>query len=270
MSVPICFNDNALRIDLMDQAAYFLPHLLALSCSSPFWMGDDTGLKSYRLTVFDALPRTGLPEKFQSYAEYERHVDIMKIVERLDAYPEGVAHGSTLPRHRHAALPRKIRARQRANVRHQHVDVPLRDDRAPALTGPRPHLHHVVRGAHRLLIVLHDDYGVSEVPKLVEGVEQALRIGRMQWQEPDTELAFPIHAFTIPELTCLFAANGLRVVRVLGKPVFFRRLPPEVRERILADDDLTRRIVELECRYADDPGWAGSGGHIEVAGLKVR
>jgi carboxylate-amine ligase len=66
-----------LRIDLMNQMSYFLPHLLALSCSSPFWEGRDTGLKSYRLTIFDALPRTGLPEQFQSYAEYERHVKIM-------------------------------------------------------------------------------------------------------------------------------------------------------------------------------------------------
>ena len=77
MHVHVGIDDDALRIDLMNQLAYFLPHLLALSCSSPFWEGRDTGLKSYRLTIFDALPRTGLPEKFQSYAEYERHVDIM-------------------------------------------------------------------------------------------------------------------------------------------------------------------------------------------------
>ena len=77
MHVHVGINDDALRIDLMNQMAYFLPHLLALSCSSPFWDGRDTGLKSYRLTIFDALPRTGLPEKFQSFAEYQRHVDIM-------------------------------------------------------------------------------------------------------------------------------------------------------------------------------------------------
>jgi carboxylate-amine ligase len=77
MHVHVGINDDALRIDLMNQAAYFLPHLLALSCSSPFWGGNDTGLKSYRLTIFDALPRTGLPEKFQSYAEFQRHVDIL-------------------------------------------------------------------------------------------------------------------------------------------------------------------------------------------------
>ena len=77
MHVHVGINDNNLRIDLMNQLSYFLPHLLALSCSSPFWEGRDTGLKCYRLTVFDALPRTGLPERFQSFAEYERHVDIM-------------------------------------------------------------------------------------------------------------------------------------------------------------------------------------------------
>ena len=74
MHVHVGVGDDNLRIDLMNQFAYFLPHLLALSCSSPYWEGRDTGLKSYRLTVFDALPRTGLPEHFQSYAEYQRHV----------------------------------------------------------------------------------------------------------------------------------------------------------------------------------------------------
>ncbi len=77
MHVHVGINDDALRMDLMNQMSYFLPHLLALSCSSPFWEGRDTGLKSYRLTIFDALPRTGLPERFQSFAEYERHVDIL-------------------------------------------------------------------------------------------------------------------------------------------------------------------------------------------------
>ncbi|MBT8077944.1 MAG: carboxylate-amine ligase [Gammaproteobacteria bacterium] len=77
MHVHVGINDDSLRIDLMNQMSYFLPHLLALSCSSPFWEGRDTGLKSYRLTVFDALPRTGLPERFQSFAEYQRHVDIL-------------------------------------------------------------------------------------------------------------------------------------------------------------------------------------------------
>jgi carboxylate-amine ligase len=73
--VHCCIEDEDLRIDLMTQAAYFLPHILALSCSSPFWGGEDTGLASYRLTVFDALPRTGLPDMVTSYSEYRRLVD---------------------------------------------------------------------------------------------------------------------------------------------------------------------------------------------------
>jgi carboxylate-amine ligase len=77
MHVHVGIDDDELRIDLMNQMSYFLPHLLALSCSSPFWMGRDTGLKSYRLTIFDALPRTGVPERFASWAEYERHVSIL-------------------------------------------------------------------------------------------------------------------------------------------------------------------------------------------------
>ena len=77
MHVHVGIDDDELRIDLMNQMSYFLPHLLALSCSSPFWEGRDTGLKSYRLTVFDALPRTGIPERFASYSEYQRHVQIL-------------------------------------------------------------------------------------------------------------------------------------------------------------------------------------------------
>jgi carboxylate-amine ligase len=77
MHVHVGIDDDELRIDLMNQMGYFLPHLLALSTSSPFWEGHDTGLKSYRLTIFDALPRTGIPERFASFAEYRRHVDIL-------------------------------------------------------------------------------------------------------------------------------------------------------------------------------------------------
>jgi len=77
MHVHVGIDNDELRIDLMNQMSYFTPHLLALSCSSPFWEGEDTGLKSYRLTVFDSLPRTGVPERFSSFAEYERHVQIM-------------------------------------------------------------------------------------------------------------------------------------------------------------------------------------------------
>jgi carboxylate-amine ligase len=77
MHVHIGIDDDDLRIELLSQLPYFLPHLLALSTSSPFWVGVDTGMKSYRLSVFDELPRTGLPESFASYGEYQRTVDLM-------------------------------------------------------------------------------------------------------------------------------------------------------------------------------------------------
>ncbi|MGE0212657.1 MAG: carboxylate-amine ligase [Parvibaculaceae bacterium] len=77
MHVHVAIEDPDLRIDLLNQVTYFLPHLLALSTSSPFWQGRDTGLKSYRLSIFDNLPRTGLPPQFQSHGEYERTVRIL-------------------------------------------------------------------------------------------------------------------------------------------------------------------------------------------------
>ncbi len=77
MHVHVGIDNDEMRIDLMNQATYFLPHLLALSTSSPFWGGEDTGLQSYRLCVFDELPRSGLPAQFESFQEYRRHVDIL-------------------------------------------------------------------------------------------------------------------------------------------------------------------------------------------------
>ena len=77
MHVHVGVDDDDLRIDLLNQFSYFLPHLLALSCSSPFWEGELTGLKSFRLTVYNSLPRTGLPERFESYGELRRHLDTL-------------------------------------------------------------------------------------------------------------------------------------------------------------------------------------------------
>jgi carboxylate-amine ligase len=58
-------------IHVMNQARYFLPHLYALSVNSPFWVGQDTGLKGYRLKIFERFPRTGIPDAFESLSEYE-------------------------------------------------------------------------------------------------------------------------------------------------------------------------------------------------------
>ncbi|MGM0662364.1 MAG: carboxylate-amine ligase [Pseudomonadota bacterium] len=77
MHVHVGIDPPDRRIDLMNQLGYFLPHLLALSCSSPFWQGQDTGLSCYRLSVFDNLPRTGLPPRMESFGEFERSVQTL-------------------------------------------------------------------------------------------------------------------------------------------------------------------------------------------------
>lgn len=66
-----------LMIDILNQFRYFLPHILSLSTSSPFWHGRDTGLKSYRSLVFENMPRSGIPPQFSSYAEYDHYVNLM-------------------------------------------------------------------------------------------------------------------------------------------------------------------------------------------------
>jgi len=77
MHVHVGIEDPDTRIDLMNQVVYFIPHILALSTSSPFWYGEDTGLKSYRTAVFRSLPRTGLPEEFGDWAQYERQASAL-------------------------------------------------------------------------------------------------------------------------------------------------------------------------------------------------
>ena len=77
MHVHVGIEDPHLRIDLMNQVKYMLPHMLALSASSPFWNGEPTGLLAYRLVIFKNLPRTGIPEDFVSWGEYERYVEVL-------------------------------------------------------------------------------------------------------------------------------------------------------------------------------------------------
>ena len=66
-------DNRDLMIDVMNQARYFIPHILALSTSSPFWHGKTTGLKSYRSVIFEMLPRTGIPPRFDSWSDYSAY-----------------------------------------------------------------------------------------------------------------------------------------------------------------------------------------------------
>lgn len=84
LHVHVAVPEQSLTIELMNEARYFLPHLLALSTSSPFWMGHDTGLKSYRTAVFRRFPRTGIPDRFESWNEYQDYIKLLVELNCLD------------------------------------------------------------------------------------------------------------------------------------------------------------------------------------------
>ncbi len=84
MHVHVGIEDRELMIDVMNQARYFLPHLLTLTTSSPFWQGRDTGLKSYRTVIFESLPRTGLPPSLNSWADYQGFIDTLVNTKCID------------------------------------------------------------------------------------------------------------------------------------------------------------------------------------------
>ena len=84
MHVHVGIPEKDMRIGLVNQLKYFLPHLHALSTSSPFWQGEDTGLNSYRLSVFDNLPRTGLPPYMRNWEEFASTVNTLCDLELIE------------------------------------------------------------------------------------------------------------------------------------------------------------------------------------------
>jgi carboxylate-amine ligase len=77
LHVHVGIPDRDVAIHVMNQARYFLPHIYALSANSPFWVGQETGLKGYRLKVFERFPRTGIPDAFESLSEYEDYCKLL-------------------------------------------------------------------------------------------------------------------------------------------------------------------------------------------------
>ena len=77
LHVHVGIKDRDVAMALANQVRYFLPHILALSTSSPFWLGRDSGLKSIRSEIFKRFPRTGIPGHFDSYAQFQSYVDLL-------------------------------------------------------------------------------------------------------------------------------------------------------------------------------------------------
>ena len=84
LHVHIGIEDRETAIHMMNHARYFLPHILALSTNSPFWLGMNTGLKSYRCKVFDKFPRTNIPDYFPSWGEYENFIKLLIKTNSID------------------------------------------------------------------------------------------------------------------------------------------------------------------------------------------
>ncbi len=84
LHVHVGIPDRNGAIHVMNQARYFLPHLFALSVNSPFWLGQNTGFKAYRLKVFERFPRTGIPDAFESLSEYEDYLKLLVTTNCVD------------------------------------------------------------------------------------------------------------------------------------------------------------------------------------------
>jgi glutamate---cysteine ligase / carboxylate-amine ligase len=84
LHVHVGIEDREAAIRIMNSLRYFLPHILALSTNSPFWLGMETGYKSYRAKVFENFPRTNLPDSFASYSEFESYVNLLIKTNSID------------------------------------------------------------------------------------------------------------------------------------------------------------------------------------------
>jgi len=84
LHVHVGIPDREEAIDIMNQARYFLPHLYALSVNSPFWLGQNTGLKAYRQMIFERFPRTGIPDAFDSLSEYDDYLELLVSTNCID------------------------------------------------------------------------------------------------------------------------------------------------------------------------------------------
>lgn len=106
LRVQIGVEDRELAVDVMNTMRYVLPHILCLATSSPFWNGRNTGLKSYRSVLMDALPRTGIPGSFASYQEYRSYIDTLV---RTNSIPDASrVRYDILPHHRFPTLAVRI------------------------------------------------------------------------------------------------------------------------------------------------------------------
>ncbi|MBI1851498.1 MAG: carboxylate-amine ligase [Planctomycetes bacterium] len=119
LHVHVGIEDRNALIHVMNAARYFLPHLLAISTNSPFWLGRDSGWKSYRTKVFDKFPRTNIPDAFTSWSEYE---DFVKLLVKTNCIEDGKKIWWDIRPHPHFST-----------LEYRICDIPMRLDETVAL-----------------------------------------------------------------------------------------------------------------------------------------
>ena len=124
----------------MNQARYFLPHIYALSVNSPFWVGQNTGLKGYRLKVFERFPRTGIPDSFESLSEYEDYCKLLVKTGCIDNAKKDLVGHPVASVLRHAGGARVRRAIARGRHARDRGTYPGRNFKTSQTVAPKHHL----------------------------------------------------------------------------------------------------------------------------------
>ena len=209
LHVHVGIEDREAAIHIMNSMRYFLPHIMALATNSPFWLGLNTGYKGYRAKVFENFPRTGIPDAFQSYSEFENYVNLLIRTNCIDNAKK---------------IWWDIRPHPFFNtVEVRACDIPLRAEETVAIAA-------LIQATAAYLYKLHEsnlDYRHYARPLLMENKFRAVRYGLegklidfgKQTEVPERELLEEYLALIDPvvdELDSRWAIEGIRKIMETG------------------------------------------------------
>jgi len=209
LHVHVGIEDREAAIHIMNSMRYFLPHIMALATNSPFWLGLNTGYKGYRAKVFENFPRTGIPDAFQSYSEFENYVNLLIRTNCIDNAKK---------------IWWDIRPHPFFNtVEVRACDIPLRAEETVAIAA-------LIQATAAYLYKLHEsnlDYRHYARPLLMENKFRAVRYGLegklidfgKQTEVPERELLEEYLALIDPvvdELDSRWAIEGIRKIMKTG------------------------------------------------------
>jgi glutamate---cysteine ligase / carboxylate-amine ligase len=209
LHVHVGIEDREAAIHIMNSMRYFLPHIMALATNSPFWLGLNTGYKGYRAKVFENFPRTGIPDAFQSYSEFENYVNLLIRTNCIDNAKK---------------IWWDIRPHPFFNtIEVRACDIPLRAEETVAIAA-------LIQATAAYLYKLHEsnlDYRHYARPLLMENKFRAVRYGLegklidfgKQTEVPERELLEEYLALIDPvvdELDSRWAIEGIRKIMKTG------------------------------------------------------